>query len=74
MNHQNKITEIQQELITLFAKCDMNMSETSRIGHIHRNTIYYHFDKIKESTGIDPRKFFGLVELLNDINNSKLDK
>ena len=74
MNHQNKITEIQQELITLFAKCDMNMSKTSRIGHIHRNTIYYHFDKVKENTGIDPRKFFGLVELLNDINNSKLDK
>jgi sugar diacid utilization regulator len=74
MNNQNKITGIQQELITLFAECDMNMSEASRRGYIHRNTISYHFDEVKKNTGIDPRKFFGLVELLNDINNSKLDK
>lgn len=74
MNNQNKLTRIQQELIALFAKCDMNMSETSRCGHIHRNTISYHFDKVKKNTGIDPRRFLGLVELLNDINNPKLDK
>lgn len=30
----------------------------------HRNTVLYHLDKVKRQTGLDPRRFYDLVELV----------
>ncbi len=41
-------------------EADMNVSAASKRAHIHRNTLHYRLDQIKEKTGIDGRTFVGL--------------
>lgn len=52
------------EIIKTYAACDMNAVQTGKELCVHKNTIHYQFDKIKKKTGLDPRKFSDLVELL----------
>ena len=40
-----------------FLSNDLNVSETSRVMHIHRNTLMYRLDKIEKLTGLDIKKF-----------------
>ena len=52
-----------------FLSNDLNVSETSRVMHIHRNTLMYRLDKIEKTTGLDIRKFndaldFRLISIL----------
>lgn len=52
------------EVIRAMAGCDMNMAEASRALFMHRNNVVYHVNKIRNETGLDPRRFCDLVELL----------
>jgi sugar diacid utilization regulator len=45
------------ETIQQFVNCGLNISNTSRMLYIHRNTLIYRLDKIKKETGFDIRKF-----------------
>ena len=40
-----------------FLSNDLNMSETARVLHLHRNTLIYRLDKIEKISGLDLRKF-----------------
>ena len=40
-----------------FLDNDFNASETARKLYIHRNTLMYRIDKLKQSTGLDVRVF-----------------
>lgn len=40
-----------------FLKNDLNVSETSRVMYMHRNTLTYRLDKIERVTGLNIRKF-----------------
>jgi carbohydrate diacid regulator len=42
----------------------MNISKTAKKLYLHRNTITYHLNKIKETTGLDPFNFHDLVKLM----------
>lgn len=42
----------------------MNIGEVSRQLFMHRNTVTYHLDKVKRQTGLDPRRFYDLIELV----------
>ncbi|MFD2881944.1 PucR family transcriptional regulator [Paenibacillus rhizoplanae] len=46
-------------LLTLetFFEMDCNVSETAKKLYIHRNTLLYRLDKIKQETGADVRSF-----------------
>lgn len=35
--------------------------------HFHRNTVIYRINKIKLITGLDPRNFWDLVELVKRV-------
>ncbi len=53
-----------------FLRNDLNISETSRILHVHRNTLIYRLNKIEKISGLDLRKFndaldFKIVSVLN---------
>ena len=57
------------ETAEAFVRCSLNVSETSRLMNIHRNTLMYRLDKIKRETGYDLRKFedaasFNLIDLI----------
>lgn len=62
------------EIIRAMAEFDMNVSEVSKKLFMHRNTVIYHISKIKKKTGLNPQKFFDLVELINMGKESKLDE
>ena len=67
------------ELITTarcFLENSLNISETSRVMFIHRNTLIYRLDKIKKETGLNIREFddamiFKLLGILTAITNKK---
>lgn len=58
------MTEQHRKLILTYAKCDMNRSEAGRKLYMHVNTVDYHLKKIKKETGLDPKKFYDLIKLL----------
>jgi len=45
-------------------KNNMNVTDVARAIFTHRNTVLYHLNKVKQQTGLDPRRFYDLVELV----------
>lgn len=45
------------KMIETFVKCNLNMTETSKELHMHRNSLQYRLDRFHENTGIDVRQF-----------------
>lgn len=56
---QSGIFTDEEVLLTLetFFEMDCNISETAKRLYIHRNTLMYRIDKIKQETGLDVRAF-----------------
>lgn len=52
-----------EETLNTFLENNLNIKQTSEKIHIHRNTLIYRLDKIKELWGLDPRKFSDAVKL-----------
>lgn len=54
-----EIFEDQEMVLTAeeFLENSLNVSETSRVLFLHRNTLTYRLDKIEKATGLDLRKF-----------------
>ena len=52
------------ETLQAYADGNMNVLKTSEILNIHPNTIYARFKRIEEITGLQPRDFHPLSELL----------
>ncbi|UFT98666.1 helix-turn-helix domain-containing protein [Radiobacillus kanasensis] len=60
MDYEKKMKELDPEYlrtIELFLSNDFKVKETAEKLHIHRNTLFYRLDQIKEKVGLDPRKF-----------------
>lgn len=64
------MTPFEIEMIRTYAECDMGLNETARRMYVHKNTVIYQFEKIKKKTGLNPRTFSGLTELLSRIESS----
>ena len=45
------------KMIETFVQCNLNISETSKVLHMHRNSLQYRLDRFYEKTGIDIRQF-----------------
>lgn len=52
------------ETIKAFAENDMNVKRTGIAMHYATNSIDYRLRKIEKETGLNPRKFYDLCELL----------
>ena len=59
-----KLTDLDIQTVLTFAESNMNISETAQKLFFHRNTVVYHLDKVKRVTGLNPHKFYDLVELV----------
>lgn len=57
------LQEIDAHIIKAMADFNMNVSRAACSLYMHRNTVVYHLDKVKRQTGLDPRRFYDLVEL-----------
>lgn len=65
------LTEMDIEIIKNMCEYDMNIAFVSRAMFMHWGSIAYHLDKIKRNTGLDPRVFYDLVELMDMLNAEK---
>lgn len=45
------------KMIDTFLQCNLNISETAKVLHMHRNSLQYRLDRFFEKTGIDVRQF-----------------
>jgi sugar diacid utilization regulator len=46
-----------------FFRCNMSLTEVARAGRVHRNTVVYRLDKIRQLTGLDPLDFNDATQL-----------
>lgn len=46
-----------KKTVEVFFNTNLNISDSSRILYIHRNTLIYRIDKIQKATGLDIRRF-----------------
>lgn len=51
-------------IVIVMANHNMNATDVARAIFAHRNTVLYHLNKVKQQTGLDPRRFYDLVELV----------
>lgn len=62
------MSEQEIESLKAFADCDMNIKAAAQKLYVHSNTLRYRLRKIKEATGLNPRRFFDLVVLCTRFN------
>lgn len=58
------MTELQAEVIVSLAKNRLNVSNVAKAMTYNRNTVIYHVNKIRETTGRDPLDFYDMCQLL----------
>lgn len=64
------LTEIDRAMVLALAECNMNATEVARINHYHRNTVVFHMNRVQRETGLDPRRFYDLVSLVEMVGKN----
>ena len=59
------MTEFELKVVKMIADCDMSLQMAANKLYVHRNTLTYHIKKIKQRTGLDARRFYDLLKLLD---------
>lgn len=63
----NKLPKKLKDIAVSYAECDMNRAAVAKKYNVTSAAIYYRLNQIQEITGLDPRRFYDLVELLRDL-------
>lgn len=58
------LTMKQAQVILALAECDMRPAKAAVVLHHHKNSVEYHIEKIRKSTGLDPKSFYDLCKLV----------
>ena len=53
-----------RETLRALAEADLNLTHAADALHVHPNTLRYRLRRIRERTGLDPRTFAGLMDLV----------
>ena len=59
------MNELEKNIVLSYAENNMDVSKTARATHYHRNTMEYHLKRIAEKYGLNPRKFYDLIDLVD---------
>jgi carbohydrate diacid regulator len=62
-NANKKLKPIFLETLQAFFDNNMNITDTAKKIYVHRNTLLYRLEKIKQYTGLDPKKFGDALQL-----------
>jgi len=62
-NANKKIKPVFWETLQAFFDNNMNITDTAKTIYVHRNTLLYRLERIKQFTGLDPRKFDDALQL-----------
>ncbi|MDD5015365.1 MAG: helix-turn-helix domain-containing protein, partial [Atribacterota bacterium] len=60
---RGKINETLLDTLKAFFDNNLSISKTAQTIYIHRNTLLYRLRRVKEITGLDPKKFDEAVQL-----------
>lgn len=60
---RKKLNPIFWETLESFFEHNLSISDTAGAIFVHRNTLLYRLEKIKQNTGLDPRKFNEALQL-----------
>lgn len=63
-----ELTDEEKKLIKSYVNNSMRLYAVAKEFYMHRNTVEYRFKKIKNKTGLNPKKFEELAELLQIAN------
>lgn len=63
------MTDKEKQIILHLCEYDMNVSQVSRAIGLHRNSVMWHIEKIKQRTKLDPLRFYDLVKLREMVSN-----
>lgn len=58
------MTELDKSVLIAFAENGMNKSRTGKALFMHRNTVDYHLERVRQKTGKNPNDFFDLAAML----------
>lgn len=73
MPNIDKLGRVDLDIIEAFANCNMVANRAAEQSHYTPKSLRYHFCKIQKITGLDPRNFFDLHQLIAEINEWKGD-
>ncbi len=62
-NTGKKLKPVFWETLQAFFDNNLNITDTAKSIYIHRNTLLYRLERIKQFTGLDPRKFEHALQL-----------
>jgi len=62
-NENKKLKPIFWETLQVFFDNNMNITDTAKKIYVHRNTLLYRLEKIKQFTALDPKKFGDALQL-----------
>lgn len=61
---QSGFSDRMREVILALAECDMNIQRAARRIYLSRSCMDYHIRRIHEKTGLNPRRFYDLEQLV----------
>ncbi|MBR3359116.1 MAG: helix-turn-helix domain-containing protein [Solobacterium sp.] len=64
----------QKEILTEYYKADMSLKNAADALFIHKNTLQYQLDRVRDMTGLDPRNFQDAVSLYIALHLQKLEE
>ena len=59
-----RLSEEDKKTILVLAESDMSATRAAEKLYLHRNTLIYRIDRIQKKTGLNPRRFYDLVRLV----------
>ena len=66
------MTEHEKIIIMAYARNDMSIRKTADVLRFGYTTINYHLEKIWEKYGLNPKRFFDLVQLVEMAKDEKI--
>ena len=64
IDEQSVLTGTRRDIVLAMAEHDMNLLAVARAMYFHRNNVKYHCSQIYRITGLNPRRFYDLVKLV----------
>lgn len=58
-----QLSDKDRTLLETYFSCDMSLKQTCEMLYLHKNTLQYRLDKIRDTTGYNPRRFRDAVVL-----------
>lgn len=70
----NNLTERHRGLILAFAENNMNVLGTAKASYMSWTNVNFHLKRIHKLTGLNPKNFYDLVDLVKMVKNRGADE